>query len=183
RRPRQHVRLPRGGARPERRHREAPPVLRRERRALRVVPLLRRPVQPQPLREPDVDAVHGGRAHVAAENAWPYNTVARPVPRGHRPAARGFGGAVLMERLSSAAGAATHPDTQATNLVLDGDGRVAGLVARRYGERVTYRARQAVVITTGGFVDHEEVLAHHPPVLLGHGKVSDGLDDGSGIRM
>lgn len=117
------------------------------------------------------------------ENAWPYNTVARPVPRGHRPAARGFGGAVLMERLSSAAGAATHPDTQATNLVLDGDGRVAGLVARRYGERVAYRARQAVVITTGGFVDNEEMLAHHAPVLLGHGKVSDGLDDGSGIRM
>lgn len=120
------------------------------------------------------------------ENSWPYNTLARPVPRGHRPAARGFGGGVLMERLSAAAtgaGAGTHVDTQATNLVLDGTGRVAGLVARRYGRRVTYRARTAVVLTTGGFVDNEEMLAHHAPVLLGHGKVSDGLDDGSGIRM
>ncbi|HEU5029677.1 MAG TPA: FAD-dependent oxidoreductase [Spirillospora sp.] len=120
------------------------------------------------------------------ENSWPYNTVARPVPRGHRPAASGFGGAVLMEKLSAAAtaaGAVTHVDTVASNLVLDADGRVAGLVARKYGERVTYRARRAVVLTTGGFVDNEEMLADHAPVLLGHGKVSDGLDDGSGIRM
>lgn len=120
------------------------------------------------------------------ENSWPYNTIARPVPRGHRPAARGFGGGVLMERLSSAAteaGAVTHVDTQATNLVLDEDGRVAGVVARTYGKPVAYRARTAVILTTGGFVDNEEMLADHAPVLLGHDKVSDGLDDGSGIRM
>lgn len=120
------------------------------------------------------------------ENSWPYNTVARAVPRGHRPAASGFGGGVLMERLTAAAtaaGAATHVDTMATNLVLDEHGRVAGVVARKYGKQVTYRARRAVVLTTGGFVDNEEMLAHHAPVLLGHDKVSDGLDDGSGIRM
>ncbi|WP_433463677.1 FAD-dependent oxidoreductase [Spirillospora sp. CA-128828] len=120
------------------------------------------------------------------ENSWPYNTIARAVPRGHRPAARGFGGGVLMEKLSGAAtgaGAVTHVDTQATNLVLDDDGRIAGVVARKYGKPVTYRARTAVILTTGGFVDNEEMLAHHAPVLLGHDKVSDGLDDGSGIRM
>ncbi|MFC4053468.1 FAD-dependent oxidoreductase [Actinomadura syzygii] len=120
------------------------------------------------------------------ENSWPYNTVARPVPRGHRPAASGFGGGILMERLTAAAlaaGAAAHTDTLATNLVLDDDGRVAGVVARKYGKTVLYRARTAVILTTGGFVDNEEMLADHAPVLLGHGKVSDGLDDGSGIRM
>ncbi|MFG2248558.1 FAD-dependent oxidoreductase [Spirillospora sp. NPDC048823] len=120
------------------------------------------------------------------ENSWPYNTVARPVPRGHRPAASGFGGKVLMDKLTAAAtgaGAAAHVDTVAANLVLDEDGRVAGVVARKYGGQVTYRARTAVVLTTGGFVDNEEMLADHAPVLLGHDKVSDGLDDGSGIRM
>jgi 3-oxo-5alpha-steroid 4-dehydrogenase len=120
------------------------------------------------------------------ENAWPYNTVAKPVPRGHRPAAPSFGGWLIMEKLVAAAteaGAVTHSDTQATNLVTDDEGRVAGVVARKYGERVTYRARRAVVLTTGGFVDNEEMLADHAPVLLGHGKVSDGLDDGSGILM
>ncbi|TDB86794.1 FAD-dependent oxidoreductase [Actinomadura sp. KC216] len=120
------------------------------------------------------------------ENSWPYNTIAKPVPRGHRPAAGGFGGGILMERLSAAAtgaGAVTHTDTLATNLVLDGDGRVTGIVARKYGDTVTYRARTAVILTTGGFVDNDAMLADHAPLLLGHGKVSDGLDDGSGIRM
>ncbi|RSN61824.1 MULTISPECIES: FAD-dependent oxidoreductase [Actinomadura] len=119
------------------------------------------------------------------ENAWPYNTLAEPAPRGHRPAAPGFAGGLLMEKLAAAAtaaGAATHTDTQAAALVMDG-GRVAGVTARSFGRDVAYRARKAVVITTGGFVDNEEMLAAHAPVLLGHGKVSDGLDDGSGIRM
>ncbi|MFI0464271.1 FAD-dependent oxidoreductase [Saccharopolyspora sp. 5N102] len=120
------------------------------------------------------------------ENAWPYNTIARPVPRGHRPAAENFGGWLIMERLASAAheaGARTHADTLATALVVDESGRVAGVAATNYGKTVHYRARRGVVLTTGGFVDDEEMLADHAPVLLGHGKVSDGLDDGSGIRM
>jgi 3-oxo-5alpha-steroid 4-dehydrogenase len=119
------------------------------------------------------------------ENAHPYDVAAAPVPRGHRPATESYGGWMLMETLVTAvtgAGARHHVDTRATALVLD-DGAVVGLVARRYGERVTYRARNAVVLTTGGFVDNEAMLADHAPVLLGHGKVSAGLDDGSGITM
>ncbi|WP_106400475.1 FAD-dependent oxidoreductase [Actinocorallia populi] len=120
------------------------------------------------------------------ENAWPYNTLARPVPRGHRPPVEGFAGVLLMEKLAAAAveaGAQAHTDTRASALVVDASGRVAGVVARRFGEEVRYRARKGVVLTTGGFVDDEEMLADHAPVLLGHGKVSDGGDDGSGIRM
>ena len=120
------------------------------------------------------------------ENAWPYNTVARPVPRGHRPPAPLFAGGVLMEKLSeaaTAAGAVAHADTRAESLVLDDSGRVAGATARHFGSPVTYRARRGVIITTGGFVDNEEMLAGHATALVGHGKVSDGLDDGSGIQM
>jgi len=120
------------------------------------------------------------------ENAWPYDEVARAVPRGHRPATEAFGGWLVMDKLVAAvatAGVQTHADTAASRLVLDDDGRVVGVVARRNGRGVTYRARRAVVVTTGGFVDNEEMLAEHAPVLLGHGKVSDGLDDGSGISM
>ncbi|MGY1812489.1 FAD-dependent oxidoreductase [Blastococcus sp. SYSU D00820] len=119
------------------------------------------------------------------ENAWPYDTVARPVPRGHRPATEGFAGWTIMEKLVAAvreAGVRIDTDTLAGSLVVE-DGRVVGVTARRFGEPVTYRARRGVVLTTGGFVDDEEMLAAHAPVLLGHGKVSDGLDDGSGIRM
>jgi 3-oxo-5alpha-steroid 4-dehydrogenase len=119
------------------------------------------------------------------ENAYPYDVLARAVPRGHRPATESFGGWLLMDKLAAAvaeAGARRHVDTAAVRLVLDG-GAVAGVVARTYGEPVTYRARKAVILTTGGFVDNEAMLADHAPVLLGHGKVSAGLDDGSGIAM
>ncbi|MEV7005140.1 FAD-dependent oxidoreductase [Streptosporangium sp. NPDC051022] len=119
------------------------------------------------------------------ENASPYRRLATPAPRGHRPQVEWSGGGVLMQRMVAAvaeAGATTHTDTLVTNLVVD-QGRIVGVVARKYGEQVTYRAGKGVVITTGGFVDNEQMLAHHAPLLVGHGKVSDGLDDGSGIRM
>ncbi|NYG59915.1 3-oxo-5alpha-steroid 4-dehydrogenase [Nocardioides daedukensis] len=119
------------------------------------------------------------------ENAWPYTEQARPVPRGHRPSTEGWAGHTVMAALVAAAGSAgveTHVDTRATSLVVDGD-EVVGVVARKFGESVSYRARNGVVLTTGGFVDNEDMLADHAPALLGHGKVSDGLDDGSGIAL
>jgi 3-oxo-5alpha-steroid 4-dehydrogenase len=120
------------------------------------------------------------------ENASPFLETARAVPRGHRPAAPGFGGRVLMDVMTTAGagvGVETHTDTRAHALIVDQDGRVTGLEARRFGALVRYRARRAVVLTTGGFVDNETMLCDHAPALLGHGKVSDGLDDGSGIMM
>jgi 3-oxo-5alpha-steroid 4-dehydrogenase len=119
------------------------------------------------------------------ENSWPYDRIAPPVPRGHRPPVGHFGGVVLMERLveaATAAGSVVHTDTSATQLIVDA-GRVVGVVARRFGDTVTYRARRGVVLATGGFVDDDAMLADHAPALVGHGKVSAGRDDGSGISM
>ena len=79
------------------------------------------------------------------ENAWPFDQLARPVPRGHRPSTEGFGGWLLMERLTATcaeAGVETHTDTRAVALVVDDAGRVVGVTARRFGEDVTYLARR-----------------------------------------
>ena len=119
------------------------------------------------------------------ERAWPFPTVAEPAPRGHRPAAEGFGGWLLMERLAAAAvaaGATVQTDTVAERLVTERD-RVVGVLARRFGEQLAVRARRGVVLTTGGFVDNEAMVAQHAPQLAGMDKVSGGFDDGSGIRM
>jgi 3-oxo-5alpha-steroid 4-dehydrogenase len=120
------------------------------------------------------------------ENAWPYDAIARPVPRGHRPPAPLFAGGILMEKLAAAvtaAGARCHADTRAQTLLTGESGQVIGVEGRTFGSPVTYRARKSVILTTGGFVDNADMLGHHAPALLGHGKVSDGLDDGSGIQM
>ncbi|UAK30761.1 FAD-dependent oxidoreductase [Nocardia asteroides] len=120
------------------------------------------------------------------ENSRPFCELATPAPRGHRPATADFGGKLLMDRLAGAArsaGATALFDTRATCLIVAGDGAVAGVVARRYGTELTIRARRGVVLTTGGFVDNDIMLAAHAPKLLGHTKVSAGTDDGSGIRM
>jgi 3-oxo-5alpha-steroid 4-dehydrogenase len=119
------------------------------------------------------------------ENSWPYNELARPAPRGHRPAHPGECGWLLMRELmgaTRAAGARIAEDSRAAALIVDGRA-VVGVTARVYGEQRTFRARRGVVVATGGFVDNDDMLRQHAPCLLGHGKVSDGLDDGSGLQM
>ena len=120
------------------------------------------------------------------EAAWPYGEHARPAPRGHRPAAPYFAGNLLMSSLAAAVeslGVEVRLDTRARALATDDHGRVVGVRARHFDQPVELRAAGGVVLTTGGFVDNEEMLADHAPALLGHGKVSDGGDDGSGISM
>ncbi|WP_219420164.1 FAD-dependent oxidoreductase [Pseudonocardia nigra] len=120
------------------------------------------------------------------ENSWPFTEIATPAPRGHRPTSNDFGGWLLMERLTTAVaavGADVRCDSYVTNLVVGPGGEVVGAVARRYGTEYTVRARRGVVLTTGGFVDNEEMLALHAPQLVGHDKNSDGSDDGRGILM
>lgn len=119
------------------------------------------------------------------ENSHPFDTLARPAPRGHRPPAPSFAGHALMDALVAAAtsaGVTTVVDSRVTSLVTE-NGRVVGVRAKQYGSEREFRARRGVVLTTGGFVDNEHMLAAHVPALLGQGKVSDGLDDGSGILM
>lgn len=120
------------------------------------------------------------------ENSWPFTEIATPAPRGHRPTANDFGGRLLMDTLVDAAesaGATAQYDTYVTNLIIGADGGVVGAVARRYGNELTIRARRGCVLTTGGFVDNDGMLAANAPRLLGHTKVSAGTDDGSGIRL
>lgn len=119
------------------------------------------------------------------ENAYPFNEIAEPAPRGHRVTSDGFGGKVLMAVLSEAVArtdAAVHTDTTALRLVVE-DGRIVGVVARHFNDPVTYRARRGVIITTGGFADNAEMVAQHAPQLVGLGVNSDGGDDGRGILI
>ena len=134
--------------------------------------------------EPPTD---DGLVYSGTENAWPFDRVAKPAPRGHVPQVPGQAGGLLMQKLLAAvaaSGASVRPDARATALVRGGDGRIAGALVRRGGRDAAIRARGGVVLATGGFIHDERMLRLHAP-LLARCKFRVGAegDDGSGIRM
>lgn len=134
--------------------------------------------------EPPTD---DGLVYSGTENAWPFDRVARPAPRGHVPQIPGQAGGLLMQRLLAAvgaSGASVRPDSRATALVREGDGRVVGAVVRSGGCEAAVRARGGVVLATGGFIHDTRMLSLHAPVLARcRVRVGAEGDDGSGIRM
>ena len=86
-----------------------------------------------------------GLVYSGGEDAYPFNAIARPAPRGHLAKTKRSTGWLLMQHLAAAAtdaGAAVSTDTRVDRLVCD-DGRVVGVQAQRFGETVTLRARAA----------------------------------------
>ena len=74
-------------------------------------------------------------------------------------------------------------DTVAERLVVDGD-RVVGVEATVDGAPTLVRARRGVVLTAGGFVFNQEMVAEHcPEALRCNVPIGTSHDDGRGIRM
>ncbi|HZT65062.1 MAG TPA: FAD-dependent oxidoreductase [Acidimicrobiales bacterium] len=122
------------------------------------------------------------------EEAWPFCEIARPAPRGHYPRTEGRSGVLLMKVLLEAVDrspARVRTDTVAERLVVADDGRVVGLVARRFGDEVRVRARGGVILAGGGFVANDRMLTQHAPWLVDDAcyKVGTDTDDGRAIRM
>jgi 3-oxo-5alpha-steroid 4-dehydrogenase len=127
-----------------------------------------------------------GLVYSGGEDAYPFNEIARPAPRGHLAKTKRSTGWLLMQILAaaaSAAGAAVSLDTRIDRLVVD-DGRVVGVQGQRFGRTVSLRARRGVVLTAGGFIFNDDMLRQHcPPLVRGSFKVGTEGDDGRGIRM
>ncbi|HEX3946118.1 MAG TPA: FAD-dependent oxidoreductase [Acidimicrobiales bacterium] len=127
-----------------------------------------------------------GLVYSGGEDAYPFDRIARPAPRGHLAKTKRATGWLLMQHLAAAAqaaGAAAHFDTRVDRLVVDG-GRVVGVQARHFAETVHLRARRGVVLTAGGFVFNDDMLRQHcAPLVRGTFKVGTEGDDGRAIRM
>jgi succinate dehydrogenase/fumarate reductase flavoprotein subunit len=144
----------------------------------------KRTFYPEPGKEPPTDdcLVYSG-----GEESWPFNEIARPAPRAHKPQAPGAAGAFLMQKLLAAASRTAMKvleDTRAERLVVDSDGVVVGVVARQ-AEGLRYlRARGGVVLTAGGFISNREMMRRYAPQLArANWRVGTDGDDGSGIMM
>lgn len=133
-----------------------------------------------------------GLMYSGGENSYPFNTIAIPAPRGHVPqmhdkkqgeASAGF---MLMKPLvetATAAGAGALYDVRVQALIVESDGRVVGLRARRYGIDMNVRARTGVVLATGSFAYNDDMVARFAPRIAGRPAASIEQHDGQAIRM
>jgi 3-oxo-5alpha-steroid 4-dehydrogenase len=122
-----------------------------------------------------------------SEDAWPFNTVARPAPRGHKPRTAGSAGHLIMKKLIASAmalGTRVVENARALTLITDTERRVVGVVVKIDGEERNVRARRGVLLTAGGFIMNNDMLARHIPKLLNVNiQVGNPGDDGTGILM
>ena len=131
---------------------------------------------------------HEGLVYSGGEDAYPFNEIAHPAPRGHLARTERSTGWLLMRHLVGAVteetSAATSFDTRVERLVVDDDRRVVGVQASRFGATLHFRARRGVILTAGGFVFNDDMLRQHcPPLVRGTFKVGTEGDDGRAIRM
>jgi len=139
----------------------------------------------EPNRESADDA---GLLFSGGEDSFPFDELAVPVPRGHKPQYIDSAGGFLMERLTaavSASGARVVVDARAEALVVD-DGEVVGVEIQSDGGSRTIRARGGVVLASGGFIHNDAMVAELCP--LAHvpepaWRIGTPNDDGRGIRM
>ena len=122
------------------------------------------------------------------ELAWPSREAARPAPRGHVPGVAGMtGGRRLMESLlprARALGVTTRTSTEGRQLIVESDGRVAGMLLESAGETLAVRARKGVVLACGGFIHNRDMLRHYAPELYDCSVPwANAGDQGRGIAM
>jgi 3-oxo-5alpha-steroid 4-dehydrogenase len=133
-----------------------------------------------------------GLMYSGGENSYPFTTIAEPAPRGHVPQMQNkkqgesSAGLVLMKGLVDTAttvGAQAIYDVRVQALIVESDGRVVGVRARRYGSLIDIRARRGVVLATGSFAYNDAMVARYAPRISGRPAASIEQHDGRAIRM
>lgn len=122
------------------------------------------------------------------EKAHPFNTIAKPVPRGHVPSKVGDeGGKIFMDAIMqriAAAGAEVINDCRAIALLVDKNNRVCGVIAKRDNREIAIRATRGVVLATGGFVMNDTMTRQYMPDLLEYCvPYGNTFDMGDGIQL
>jgi 3-oxo-5alpha-steroid 4-dehydrogenase len=122
------------------------------------------------------------------EKAWPYRDIARPAPRGHQPPRTELNsGAIALNALLATCAGEGVPalyDVQATNLIVNEEGRVVGVRARQGGGGIDIEARRGVIIATGSFNANPEMLRQYVSGLTSTSRpIGTPYNDGSGIRL
>ena len=126
------------------------------------------------------------------EQSWPARELAQPAPRGHVPGVPGMnGGRRLMQALTSTAqdlGVQLRTGVAARRLVVESDGRIAGMQIDVQGQLLSIRARRGIVLACGGFIHNREMLQRYAPELFdcsvpwgNAGDLGDGINMGIAV--
>ena len=125
--------------------------------------------------------------YTSGEDCHPWNEIAQPAPRGHKPQVEGKGGPFFMQCMLGAverAGFAVSLDSCAERLIVGDDGEVLGAVVRSAGELRCVRAKRGVVLSAGGFVMNDAMRDLYAPLLSRcNTHTATPGDDGLGIRI
>lgn len=143
--------------------------------------------------EPGWEPPHDeGLMYSGGENAAPFNTIAKPAPRGHVPqmqhkrTGEKGGGYMLMQPLVQTAeklGVRAEYDIRVQRLIVDEAGRVVGLLTKRYGDEIAVRARRGVVLAMGSFAYNNKMIESNAPRLIGRPGAAIEEHDGRAILI
>ncbi len=122
------------------------------------------------------------------EKVWPYRELAAAVPRGHQAQGEaetpGYIATTALLQRCEEAGVRNLCDTQVTALVVDDNGAICGVVARREGRECHYLARRGVMIATGGFSMNSAMVREHWKTISDTAEpLGSPYNDGAGIEL
>ncbi len=122
------------------------------------------------------------------EKVWPYRDIATPALRGHlvQGPPRNCG-LKLMDALLARCeevGVRIVSDARVTGLERDDGGRVTGVAFKVEGKDHVAKARDGVLLATGGFQMNKRIVGEASPAILEHGEpIGTDYSDGSGIEI
>jgi len=89
----------------------------------------------------------------------------------------------LEDRVKSLSNVTITYETEAKQLLVNSDGRVVGVKAKKGGSTLNFKASKAVMVATGGFINNDEMVAQFIPHALNCWRGGNAMDTGTGIKM
>lgn len=126
-----------------------------------------------------------------SEEAYPFNTVAKPCPRGHKPKVTGdVGGTYLVSHLEAEVNKhkniSTLFDARGRQLIRNNQGRITGIAITLDNKICHIQAQRGVILCAGGFAMNRDMVRLYAPKLMRHrpeDAIGNPNDTGAGIRM